>query len=120
MNKVVAKIPFPGKRVGAPIEQGMRDNAGKPRVDLIPPEPILELGRVYEFGSRKYAEWNWLKGFKWLSVYASMGRHMLAWASGETHDKESGLHHMAHVMWGCCTLIHFDKHGIGTDDRPNA
>lgn len=94
-----------------------RHDAGKPRVELMPPDALLELGEVYRIGAEKYAEDNWAKGMHWRRVVGSMMRHTLKWCAGEDTDSESGLHHMAHVAWGALTLIAYSKRKVGVDDR---
>ena len=37
------------------LEGGAKYDAGKPRMDLIPPEAMLALGAVLEVGARKYS-----------------------------------------------------------------
>jgi hypothetical protein len=60
---------------------------------------------------------NWVKGMAWRRCLGSLLRHTFAWAAGEDFDKESGLHHMAHVARGALTLIAYHKRKVGTDDR---
>lgn len=98
--------------------QAARYDHGKTRVELIPPEHIEQLGKVFSHGAKKYNDWNWMKGFPWLQPFASAMRHMLAWAGGEDHDDESGLHHLAHAAWNCLAITYFHQHAIGHDDRP--
>ena len=97
---------------------GLRYDNGKPRVDLIDPDFLLQVGAVLEAGARKYAERNWEKGMDWNKVYASMLRHMLKWQAGETNDDETGLHHMAHVACNAMFLLNYYKKGVGNDNRP--
>ena len=89
----------------------------KDRVDLIPPECMLEVSRVLEFGAKKYSDNNWRKGFNYSRLYAAALRHLFAFWMGEDNDKESGISHLAHAM--CCImfLLYQQKKGIGTDNR---
>ena len=93
-------------------------DGGKPRIDLIPPEFLLETAKCLGFGAGKYTERNWEQGMDWSRVYASLMRHMLAFWAGEDIDKESGLSHLSHAS--CCVafLIAFQNRNIGNDDRP--
>ncbi len=106
-----------GEYVGAE-PKGLRYDAGKPRVDLIDPDFLLQVGAVLEAGARKYAERNWEKGMDWNKVYASMLRHMLKWQAGETNDDETGLHHMAHVACNAMFLLNYYNKDVGFDNRP--
>lgn len=98
--------------------EALRDDSGKARYDLLPPIALASLVDVYSFGAKKYAPNNWRKGMNWSRCFASMCRHLFAWWRGEDFDKESGLHHLAHVAWGCFTLIEYDSEKLGVDDRP--
>lgn len=87
------------------------------RMDLIPPEFVEELARVYGGGAEKYDDWNWLKGYDWSLSYGALMRHLYRWLAGEDIDPESGRHHLAHVAWHCATLFTFQQHHLGTDTR---
>lgn len=95
----------------------LRYDDEKPPVSLIPPQVILELAKVYGFGTRKYAPHNWEKGMNWNRMYDSANRHLLAWASGETFDAESGQRTLAHAIWNLVGLLYYEMFGIGVDDR---
>ena len=104
-------------RVVDPVTGG--EKGSKPeRFDLIPWEALEEVARVYSFGARKYDDHNWRKGMKWSLAYAAAFRHMAKFVQGETHDPESGLHHLAHAAFHMLTLITYTMKGLGTDDRP--
>jgi hypothetical protein len=83
---------------------GRKDDAGKPRWDLLPPLALEEVARVLEFGARKYDPDNWrkVKGWRWRYVRAGIG-HAFAHLSGRKLDKQSGLPHLAHAV--CCFLF---------------
>lgn len=95
-----------------------RDNAGKPRFDLLPPDGLTALAEVYTAGAEKYGDRNWEQGLFWgQGCFASLMRHANAWAAGEDRDPETGKHHMAHVAWNAIALVVFHLRGIGIDDR---
>lgn len=98
---------------------GVKYDADKPRVDLIPPEVILGLAQVLTYGAAKYADNNWRKnnGMRWGRVYAAMQRHLLAWLDGEDVDAESGLPHLHHALTNLAFLVSYAHHGTGVDDR---
>jgi hypothetical protein len=54
-------------------------DAGKLRYDLLPPDALEELVRVYTVGAEKYAERNWEKGMAWCRAFGSLMRHAWAW-----------------------------------------
>lgn len=96
---------------------GLRFDDGKPRYDLIPPEAIEELARVYTVGAKKYAPRNWERGMSWGRVFGSLMRHCWKFWRGEAIDEETGCHHMALAAWNCFALFTYDRRQIGEDDR---
>jgi len=58
-----------------------------------------DMAYVLEFGAKKYARDNWRKGYtNKYSAADSLLRHLHKLMLGETHDEESGLHHIGHLM----------------------
>jgi hypothetical protein len=99
-------------------DTGARFSEGKNRHDLIPASPLNELAKVYTYGTIKYDDDNWWKGLKWKKqVIGSLLRHLWGWIRGEKIDEESNCHHLAMVAWQCFTLMEYERHGIGIDDR---
>lgn len=81
--------------------------------------PWHECARVFDYGRRKYAEWNWAKGMKWSVPFGCTARHLEAIIlKGETHDAESGLLHVGHATCNLVMLITFAKTFPDGDDRP--
>lgn len=106
---------------GCPIgtsTEGRKDDGGKARHDLIPPELPEAIAAVLAFGAGKYGERNWEKGMTWGRPFAAMMRHLWAWWRGEKADPETGFSHLWHA--GCCIafLIAFEQRNAGVDDRP--
>ena len=91
---------------------------GKPGVDQIPVEVLLEWGEVFTYGEDKYFRDNWKSGNEWHEFYGSLLRHAYAFWKGEDIDPESGLPHLAHLTWNAGALRYYQIHGLGTDDRP--
>lgn len=96
---------------------GIKYDEDKPNLSLLPSEALLEITKVLDFGAYKYSSHNWRGGFVWSRVYSAVMRHLLAWNSGETYDKDSGLNHLAHAACGLMFLLTFDKTQTGEDDR---
>ena len=96
-------------------EKGQKDV----QLHALPWESMQELGRVFAYGSTKYEDYNFRKGYKWSLSFDAMLRHAFAFWSGEDRDGESGLHHMAHAAWHALILPLYALKGLGTDDRPN-
>lgn len=91
---------------------------GKPRVDLIPPGPLLDVGRVFGYGAAKYGDWNHRAGTRFSRYLGAALRHLYAWQSGEDLDPESGLPHLAHAVCSLLILLDYAQGGWGEDDRP--
>lgn len=104
-------------RVAILDAEGRKDDGGKARFDLLPPEMLFGVSDVLAFGAAKYSERNWEHGMSWGRVFAALMRHMWAWWRGEANDAETGLSHLAHA--GCCIgfLIAYEARKVGTDDR---
>lgn len=96
------------------LKGGFKADAGKSRVDLIPPEVILELGKLYAIGAVKYDDDNWKLGMDYKRVYAAMQRHALKWWAGEELDPVDGQHHLDSVIWCAVALryymLHYEKY----------
>jgi hypothetical protein len=99
-------------------EGGTKHDGGKVQLDLLPLDVTWEWAKVMTIGARKYAPYNWEKGFQYSRVFAALKRHIDLWYVGEDTDEETGLSHLAHAM--CCLsfLLAFWLRGIGTDNRP--
>jgi hypothetical protein len=94
---------------------GKKNDSGKLRMDLIPPEVEEALAEVLTHGAKKYDDRNWEKGIKYSRVYAALRRHLLAWMMGEEIDEEWGLPHLAHAY--CCLtfLLTYELRGMGDE-----
>lgn len=90
---------------------GVKYDAGKPDMSLIPSAAALEEAAVWSYGAKKYAEFNWHKGIKYSKVLSAMERHMTLLKAGADFDYENGLHNAAAIR--CCAgmLIQFTLEG---------
>ncbi len=97
--------------------EGRKDDTGKVRFDLLPPELLFAVANILTFGAKKYSDRNWEKGMSWGRVFGACMRHMWAWWRGDKADDETGYSHLWHA--GCCIafLIAYEERGIGEDDR---
>ena len=68
-------------------------------LSCVPLEQFEEACRVFEYGAKKYAYWNWCKGQAWTVTLGSLLRHA---AAGDDVDAESGLSHAGHFV---CNLL---------------
>jgi hypothetical protein len=96
---------------------GARFNAGKPTFELVPLIAFEDCARVFDYGRKKYAEWNWAKGMPWSAPLGCLLRHMSAWQAGENNDAESGLPHLAHAMANLVMLSTYARTYPQGDDR---
>lgn len=95
----------------------LRYNSGKPQLNEISPKFLLDMGAVLEKSRQKYPRGNWEKGNDYSVPYDSMMRHLLAWQSGESIDKESGLSHLAHAALNLMMLHYYEENYPEFDDR---
>lgn len=95
---------------------GLRYNAGKVQLELIPVEWIWGLGMVLTRGAAKYAVRNWERGMKWSYPVGCALRHILKFVCGERYDQETGCHHLFMAAWNCCALATYDIRSIGEND----
>lgn len=100
-------------------DQAMRLNRGKPKMSLLPHQPLVEVTKVLMNGAIKYDEDNWRKGLPYKDTISSLERHVGDFKDGEDYDHESGLLLMAHVACNALFLIQYHLDGLGEtfDDR---
>lgn len=104
---------------------GLRFDAGKPRMDLVPPSVMTAIATVAAFGAGKYGDRNWERGMPYSKVYAPLMRHLMAWWQGEHLDAESGLPHLYHIAWNAAALVEYARRlqdgtlPMTVDDRPH-
>lgn len=101
-----------------PPPEAVKHDTAKLRYDLLPPDAIAELVRVYTIGATKYGDRNWENGMDWHRVYAALQRHAHRWWGGERNDPEDGQHHLSSVAWCALALLAYELRGVGRDDRP--
>lgn len=88
---------------------GIKHDADKPRMDLLPFNALEEVAKVLTFGAEKYAENGWQKVDHAESRYrAALLRHYCADQRGEKYDKESGLLHAAHMATNAIFILWFE------------
>ena len=83
---------------------GIKHDAQKLRMSLLPKSTLREVVDVLEFGAGKYANDNWQKVPQPRTrYYDACMRHIQAWWEGQKLDSESGRYHLAHAV--CCLLF---------------
>ena len=117
-----------GKKLAKADGGGLRYDADKNRLDLIPPEWPWALGDVTTQGSRKYPERNWERGMSWSKMIGCALRHIFKFCMGERYDGDgfdlekgtTGCHHLAMAAWNLLGLMTYDLRGIGENDIPQS
>lgn len=96
---------------------GMKFDQGKPRVDLIDPRFLLELGEVLGFGAEKYEEnsWQGIAAATPERYQAAALRHLYQYGTGEKIDKESGKSHLVHAACNLMFLYWSDQNEVRSE-----
>ena len=78
---------------------GAKNDDGKLQLSVVPPEAIVAIARIREYGNKKYADpQNWRRVLP-EKFHEAMLRHCLAcWEDPYAVDPESGLPHLWHLM----------------------
>ncbi len=82
---------------------GVKYDAGKVPLDLLPMDALVEVGEILKFGAEKYAPYNWARGMLYSRLIAACMRHVFSFNKGEDNDPETGRSHIAHAL--CCLLF---------------
>ena len=109
------------------MDKAIKNDNGKPPMELIAPEYLFATAHVLGFGADKYAPRNWELGMSWGRVFGALMRHLWAWWGGETAthnfafdsiDGETNCSHLWHAS--CCLmfLVAYEQRDTGTDNRP--
>ncbi len=100
---------------------GLKYDAGKPRMWLLPFISLYEIARVLTFGAQKYAANSWQTVENGEERYANaLLRHLTLIQEGEVYDEESGLLHWSHVGCNALFLIFFAKKKENNDKNSSA
>jgi len=79
----------------------------------------VDCARVFEYGKKKYAAWNWAKGMAWSIPLACAGRHAVKVLYLDEHaDDESLLPHVGHYLANLVMLRVFYETFPEGDDFP--
>lgn len=90
-------------------EPGAKLDHGKTRMGLIIngfPRALLSVGEVGTFGANKYSANGWMSVPNGVERYTdAMYRHLLAEATGERLDAQTGLTHAAAAAWNALARL---------------
>ena len=101
--------------LGAAEKRASRDGLaeGKPQLSWVFEFRFALEGAARSFaeGATKYGRGNWKKGMPREEVLDSLGRHLVALASGEEIDAKSGLPHVDKILTNAMMLseYHYTK-----------
>lgn len=99
-------------------EKALRYNTGKVKWSLVHYKSLEPMVKVLEYGAKKYAPFNWMKGLNRKEILESMQRHLAALIDGEEIDSESGISHMGHVMCNGMFYNYFtDNESVSLQDK---
>lgn len=99
------------------MEQGIKYDQDKPRMDLLDPSFTIGVAEVLTFGAKKYAADNWRGGIAFTKLISSIHRHLAEIQKGNDLDDESGLPHVYHIACNCQFLGWMLKNKPEMDDR---
>lgn len=102
-------------------ETNPKDRIGikKPQVHLVPPAAVLHMAKAFEDGAKKYGPYNWRDKKVRATVYLSAAlRHLYEYLDGDTYARDSGHHHLAHLLACAAILLDAEETGNLIDDRP--
>lgn len=87
---------------------GKKCNKNKPRMELLPPKPLLAAGEVVTFGAKKYGANNW-KNVDISDFIGALERHIQEYKTGTRIDHDSGLRTTSHIV---CNALFICQHDI--------
>lgn len=104
-------------------KNGTKNDVGKVRYDLFPPQAVEQVAKVLTFGAGKYGDRNWENGLAFGRVFSATMRHLWAWWRRRNVDPETGINHLAHAACNCLFLLHYTTRSQRAkyarfDDRP--
>ncbi len=99
------------------MEAGHNDQ-GKTGLQYILAMPgLCSVALVGDFGAKKYGQWNYKAGMPWMKLLGSCSRHLASFIRGEDLDTESGLPHLAHLVYDALILLDYQENHKELDDR---
>lgn len=95
---------------------GVKHDAGKAPISLIPAEYIEGTAAVFGFGAKKYGAHNFREGISHSRLVDAVLRHIMAMLRGEVLDPESGLPHLHHASCSLAMLDYMQQRFPGLND----
>ena len=88
--------------------EGIKFDEDKPRFDLLPPNALLEVAKIYQHGAKKYGDRNWENGLMYSRLYRAALGHLVSWWSGESLDPDSKLSNLSHAAFNVLGLLEYE------------
>ena len=86
-------------------QKGRKFDKDKRRWDLVPFNVLDMVVDILTHGAKKYGSFNWLK-VELHRYQAALMRHYSAYMQGEHIDKDSGMHHLSHVIVNAMFMLY--------------
>ena len=84
-------------------------DAGKLRMELIPPSAFIALAEVLTYGAEKYSANSW-REVEPERYKGALMRHFVEYLiNNESVDEESGISHIRHVLCNAAFLVEFEE-----------
>jgi hypothetical protein len=91
------------------VNKGVKHDQEKPRYSLLPPFALEEVVKVLTFGSKKYADFNWMELENPNDrLFSATNRHMWAWQRGEKLDSETMCNHLASAITNLLFMLELE------------
>lgn len=84
---------------------GTKHDLHKPMFACLPPDALLELGKVAELGARKYGHHNFRNGIESHRYIDAAFRHIIKYMTGEDTDPDDGNNHLASGAWNLLAAL---------------
>lgn len=92
--------------------QGIKADAGKPQLTLVPRQILFDIAKVRTFGVKKYGDSDNWKKVEIQRYRDAAFRHFMAYLDDpQGNDEESGLSHLAHSACNIAFLCELEKRG---------
>lgn len=97
-----------------------KNDNGKLEWNLLPPQAIEEILKVFQYGSKKYGARNWIDNsanVAYSRYLNALRRHLHKYLKSQNFDEESGLYELAHIATNAIMLLEYQIQQKGIDDR---
>lgn len=96
---------------------GLKYDTGKPPMELLPHDSLVELAMVLKAGEVKYSAGNWTRGIEMRRLIGAAYRHLGEFNSGRDYDEETKTLHIANAAVNLLFAIWMYKNKPELDNR---